>query len=296
MRNDGKKLERFVTKFHEVFSKENTKIETNKKIYRDGICQAEIDVLITDKISSVPIQIAIECRDRKKTQGKDWIEQIIGRKENLKYDKYIAVSSSGFTKPAISLAKQHNIILRTTSDCSDIVEDFSLSEFTFSYPIFEMSGPFRIASINKSLQNIDLSGLLLKRRVNDTYLNLNSFIIKNLPRHIDRNSSVWQNVIIDLPGDIFLKLDEKEYKVNHFRANGVYSYQPIKAKAIGIKTFNEDNECLGQQVRIFAPYPQGAWVDFLFIKNNDDKTYTFNIIDSAFPSDISMIGLTMRDI
>lgn len=293
MINDGTQLEKFVTKFHEAFCTESTNIETRKKLYANGICCAEIDILITDKFSSVPIQIAIECRDRKETEGADWIQQIIGRKCDFKFDKYIAVSSSGFSKPAIDLAKRHNILLRTTSDCSTIIDDFSLKKFSFSYPKFMIHGLVKIATHNKLLQNLHCNDGLFKKHYNDDYSNIFSFAIKNMPQYIDRDLDAWQSVSIDLPGDVFFKNGNKEYIVNHLRINGVYRLEKIMAQAIGIKTFNEDDKCLGQQVRIFAPYPEGAWVDFLFIRNDDNQTYTFNVLDSKFPSDIKFLKISI---
>lgn len=289
MRNDGKKLEKFVEKFHEVFSNENTSIEPRKKLYdEDGKLAAEIDILITDRISSIPVTIAIECRDRPSEgkQGVGWIQQIIGRRISFGFDKYIAVSSTGFTPNAIREAKKHNILLRSTSQFPNIVNDFSKVGFTFSCPQFIHDGPIKIATRNKFLKdnfcgNSVPKETLFKINLKDKYLTMLQFIMKYLPSYIDRDSDKWQNVIIDLPGNVYLKFKGKEFEVNHLRIYGLYSMQRIPAKAIGIKTFNEYDECLGQQVRIFPPAP-GAWIDFLFIKKDKAK-FTFNILDSYFP-------------
>ena len=292
MRNDGKNLEKFVEKFHEVFRNENTTIEPRKKLYdEDGKLVAEIDILITDKISSIPVSIAIECRDRPSEgrQGVDWIQQIIGRRISFGFDKYIAVSSTGFTTPAIREAKNHNILLRSTSQFTDIVNDFSHIVFQFRYPRFQPTYPVRITTHNKFLKDNfvgtnDVQTTLFKKNFKDKYLTIFQFAMKYLPQYIDKESESWQNVIIDLPGDAYLKFKGKEFTVNHLKIYGLYCMDNMPAKTIGIKTFNEYNECLGQQVRIVPPYPCNSWVDFLFIYTNEGK-FTFNILDSYFPSE-----------
>jgi Restriction endonuclease len=284
-KSDGKQLEHFVKKFHEVFSDENTTIEPNKKLYnKKGVCIGEIDVLITDRISSVPIQIAIECRARPSEgkQGRRWIQQIIGRIKDFQYEKNIAVSTTGFTEPAIELAKENKILLRTVSDCSDIIDDFSLCGFSFNYPMFKLNGKFRVSVGDKTLNNSECTNALFKTSKDATYKRVDYFAIEHLPSYIDKESRSWQNVDIIIPNNLYMKTKNKEYRVKNFRANGIYSNVELRAKCIGIKTFNEDNKCIGQQVRVFPPYPVDSWIDMLFIRKNAE-VYTLNFLDAYFP-------------
>lgn len=54
----------------------------------------------------------VECRLHAKRQDVKWIEELIGRRISLKADAVIAVSASGFTKPAREKAASYGIHLR----------------------------------------------------------------------------------------------------------------------------------------------------------------------------------------
>ena len=79
----------------------------------------EVDATIEYKIGSVPILIIVECRAWKSRQGTSWIEQLVTKRENVGAQQVIAVSASGFTKPAISEAKKRSTELRVISEITD---------------------------------------------------------------------------------------------------------------------------------------------------------------------------------
>jgi hypothetical protein len=68
---------------------------------------AELDVVISGKIGSAPFKMLIECRDRPSdgTAPVSWIEQLITRKHRLGFNTLIAVSSTGFSPAAQTLAE-----------------------------------------------------------------------------------------------------------------------------------------------------------------------------------------------
>jgi hypothetical protein len=75
---------------------------------------AEIDILLEGRFGSSRMKVAVECRDRADRQGKEWIQQIIGKRDDLRsvgIRHWIAVSGSGFTEPAIELAQRAGIEL-----------------------------------------------------------------------------------------------------------------------------------------------------------------------------------------
>lgn len=76
----------------------------------------EVDVSIRIKIGANEFLTIIECRDRKKTEGIDWIEQIATKTSDINADYVIAVSTKGFTTGAIMKARHYNIILRTLKE------------------------------------------------------------------------------------------------------------------------------------------------------------------------------------
>ena len=99
MGNSGKNLELLVKKVEEILLPEGFRVESREKIFNDeGVQVAELDVLISGKLSTTEIQWLIECRDRP-SEGSaptSWIEQLVGRRDRLKLNKVTAVSTTGF--------------------------------------------------------------------------------------------------------------------------------------------------------------------------------------------------------
>jgi hypothetical protein len=75
----------------------------------------EIDILISGNIGTHSLKIAIECRDRSRLQDLTWIEQLATKKKNLKINKVIALSSKGFSTPAMKLAESEGIEIRSVN-------------------------------------------------------------------------------------------------------------------------------------------------------------------------------------
>lgn len=86
----------------------------------------EVDVSIRVSVGTHNFLTVIECRDRTETQDVTWIEQIITKTKDIKANKVIAVSTSGFTEGAKLKAEHNNIILRTLEefDANETIEWF----------------------------------------------------------------------------------------------------------------------------------------------------------------------------
>ncbi len=82
----------------------------------DTDSQRQIDVLILEGDGR---RIAVECRRRESVQDVMWIEELHGRKLSLGFDQVIAVSKSGFTKPAVKKAARFGIPLYDLVDLTD---------------------------------------------------------------------------------------------------------------------------------------------------------------------------------
>jgi hypothetical protein len=66
----------------------------------------KVDVLLKLGGFITPVWIAIECRDRSRPQGMDWINEIHATYEGLPVSHIIAVSRNGFRKSAIQRARR----------------------------------------------------------------------------------------------------------------------------------------------------------------------------------------------
>lgn len=88
----------------------------------------EIDVLIEAKVSGYSLRIAVECRNYRRKCDSTWIDQLIGKYEDLPVDKVVAVSRRGFTEPAKAKALQHGIVPLSLSEVSAADWDSVLTE------------------------------------------------------------------------------------------------------------------------------------------------------------------------
>ena len=78
----------------------------------------EVDASIRLRVGTTEVLITIECRRRSKTQDVTWIEQLATKKHAIGADRTIAVSASGFSTDAKTVARQQGISLRKLSEIS----------------------------------------------------------------------------------------------------------------------------------------------------------------------------------
>ncbi len=80
---------------------------TESKLLRNRVTKRlrEVDVVIEVRRAQTTLLVAVECRDHKKPQDVEWIEQVKTKLENLGIHKVVLVSSSGFTPQARELAE-----------------------------------------------------------------------------------------------------------------------------------------------------------------------------------------------
>lgn len=78
--------------------------------------QREVDVSVRAKVGSVVVLVILECRDRLKRQGVDWIEQLADKRDSVGAHRAVAVSSSAFTRGAVKKAAAREVELRTFAE------------------------------------------------------------------------------------------------------------------------------------------------------------------------------------
>ena len=77
---------------------------------RDGRL-TEVDVLISGQVGGKVVMVGIECRHHKRRQGKNWINELIAKYQNLpQIARVVAVSRSGFGAPAIEITRLDGIL------------------------------------------------------------------------------------------------------------------------------------------------------------------------------------------
>lgn len=102
-------FEHRVARVFEAVEKLGVEVTWNAK-FKDPHTQQlrQIDVLLREPNGC---RTCVECRDRASVQDVMWIEELFGRKQSMGFDDVFAVSSSGFTKPAIAKAQALGVTL-----------------------------------------------------------------------------------------------------------------------------------------------------------------------------------------
>lgn len=72
----------------------------------------EVDATIRTKAGTAEMLITIECRRRTKVQDVTWLEQLATKRSSIGADRTIAVSHSGFSPEAETVARRLGITLR----------------------------------------------------------------------------------------------------------------------------------------------------------------------------------------
>jgi hypothetical protein len=86
-------------------------------------------------VGTLPVLITIECRDRSKDEDVTWIEQVAQKRESIGAAITVAVSSSGFSAPALTKAAQLGVATRTLTDATagDLVSWLRTQVITFDF-------------------------------------------------------------------------------------------------------------------------------------------------------------------
>jgi len=122
MARKGRLLEVMVEHLQRFLSAEGIAVKSPEEFWVDGIKIGEIDITLRGDFGSSTVFVGIECRDRPRSgpQSRDWIREIVGKRDDLKVDKMVAVSTTGFTRPAIEYADKSGIDLLTVQDVDGI--------------------------------------------------------------------------------------------------------------------------------------------------------------------------------
>ncbi len=79
----------------------------------------EVDASVRYQVGSIPVLITIECRDRTSREDVTWIEQLISKRDSVGASVTVAVSSTGFSLPAIEKARSRGIEIRLLREVSE---------------------------------------------------------------------------------------------------------------------------------------------------------------------------------
>ena len=110
----GRSLETLVAILEKAFDPLQVKVYSPAYITgHESGSRRELDVAVRGRLGTADVFVMIECRDRVATEEVSWIEQLATKMRDVRANKTIAVSSSGFSSGAASLAAAESIELRT---------------------------------------------------------------------------------------------------------------------------------------------------------------------------------------
>jgi hypothetical protein len=114
--SDGKDLEELIAFVERALVPEGGTVETRKRVFMEsGVQEVEFDVTVRGKLGSADMSLLLECRDRP-SQGAApaaWIRELHGKRQQYRLHKVIAVSTTGFSEPAVKAASDLDVELRT---------------------------------------------------------------------------------------------------------------------------------------------------------------------------------------
>jgi hypothetical protein len=119
MAKSGKPFENLVAKIEKAFAG-SAEVKQNDYLldFTTGE-KRQVDITIRSKVVEYLILIIVECRDHKKPVGSGYVEEICTKRDCVKANKAVIVSSSGFSKPAIRKAKNFGITLLNLEDANN---------------------------------------------------------------------------------------------------------------------------------------------------------------------------------
>lgn len=242
MPRKGRLLEVMVHRLEEFLSPEGVVVRSPEEFYdEDGRKIGEIDVTLRGDFGSSKIFVGIECRDRPSDgpQGRDWIRELDGKRGDLKVDKMIAVSTTGFTVLAQDLADSSvGIDLLTIDDVNrlDLRGWFETLDFCFADESFEISGVVDITTIPRTLMRTERSALFLRSAISGELVPLKEFIQPELDRLFDTlpvsPGIIHDETTLEISGPIDAVASETPFTIARMRVPVRISREVVIARAL----------------------------------------------------------------
>ena len=291
MSNDGRNLEVLVKKIEKSLVGEGFSVEANQRSFEGKLLVGEFDLVISGKVGSIPVRYLFECRDRPSDgpQGREWIQQILGRKADFKFNGAVAVSTTGFSEAAINLAKREGVALRTVRTTDEIAEGIKLVSFVLANPEITPCG--RINIIPMDLKDDTLGRGKVEFSYSTTkFRELTSwqtksffhFALDNLPKDFDQQSNGTRYCDLQIHKPVAIHVDGKVFVAKEIWARICFQKGRIKGKTIALRSYDSESGLLGQEVSVLFNSPIGTIKTDLTFAFKDDRI-ALDVIDVEWP-------------
>jgi Restriction endonuclease len=114
-----KRFEKLIHQIHAQFGKDTVTLD-EKLMGHDSKTLRQIDVAIRGVINQYQILIVVECKDEARPIDVSTMEAFAGVLRDVKANKGVMISTSGFTAAAIEVARTHGITTRTYLDTESV--------------------------------------------------------------------------------------------------------------------------------------------------------------------------------
>ncbi len=144
MAESWKEFEQLVARLESIFLNSDIKVTPNDHI-PDKVTgeMRQIDISLRGSVGSVPILVIIECKELSRSVDVTYVERLAKVREKVGANKAVAVSSKGFTKAAVTTAKDEGIDLRTLAEIDHrLIYDW-----------------FQVSSITNRTRKVDIIGI-----------------------------------------------------------------------------------------------------------------------------------------
>ena len=292
--NSGKELELLVQEIERSLLPSGFDVALNKTEFNQAGDQlAEFDIVISGRLGSSLVKWLIECRDRP-SQGPapgSWIEQLATRKTRFKFDKVIAVSTTGFAKGIVGFADSQGISLRSVDRIADIATDFNIQEIRY-YAHQVTIGPTDMKVTNPVLAAVDILGNAKFKLPEETdYHNFPDFVL----RHVDgidksmlSGSTCFRfEFYCDDPLDVLA--GDRHFQIKRLVLPLQLDVFIYEGKMLSANVYSESNEMIGRDVTHVFELATGSFTQRVLFLNNFDGTQRM----TAFPPEAVPEGYTV---
>jgi hypothetical protein len=237
----------------------------------------------------------IECRDRP-SQGPapgSWLEQLAGRKRRFKFDKVIAVSTTGFAPGAWQFAESEGISLRSVQRIADIGSDFNIQEIKY-YAHQVTIGPTDMKLTNPTLAGIDIvRDAKFKLTAESDYQSFPDFV----SRHVDVDRAILSGNTCfrfefcrEDPLDVLFRGRTLQMRSLSLPLQlDIFIYD---GKMFTTNLYSELNEMIGRDVMFGFELPTGTFRFRALFLNNFDGTQKMTV----FPPEDVPDGFTVESL
>lgn len=186
MPRKGRDLEKLVETLENILGSKNISVTSPDFLTgHNSKAKREVDI----SLRSNNTLVMIECRDRKNIDDVTWIEQLVTKQQDVKADKVVAVSSSGFSAGAKNTAQRFDIELRT-------MNQINLENVSHWFQAKELTQYIRRAT----LRNIEVDFKMPKNNFDKEKHNELSIIFNNLDINTLFFERVSDNSQVDIAG------------------------------------------------------------------------------------------------